>query len=55
MGTTDRCANPNCGLVFENSHATCQGHQWCYPECPKCGSDLVPDPTNVVGPVGGQR
>lgn len=55
MSTTDQCSNPDCGLVVENSHATCQGHQWCLPECPKCGWSFVDNPSNVVGPKGVQR
>ena len=35
----ERCVD--CGLEIENSHAACQGHQWCYPECPRCGGSLV--------------
>lgn len=35
---TDRCTS--CGVEFENSHYTCQGHQWCLPECPLCGGTL---------------
>lgn len=35
---TDRCTS--CGVEFENSHYSCQGHQNCLPECPVCGGDL---------------
>lgn len=36
----DRCAD--CGIAVENDHYTCQGHQFCMPECPRCGGRLIP-------------
>jgi ferredoxin len=29
-----------CGLEAENYHYSCQGHQNCLTECPKCGGEL---------------
>lgn len=37
---TDRCAS--CDFMLEERHTTCQGHQYCLPECPRCGGELVP-------------
>lgn len=43
----DEAPTPNeqctsCGLAINNDHYICQGHQYCLPECPRCGGDLAP-------------
>lgn len=34
----ERCTS--CGLEIEQNHAACHGHQYCLPECPRCGGEL---------------
>ena len=45
----ERCSS--CGLEIENYHYSCQGHQNCLPECPRCGGNLVAieQPENPAG------
>jgi hypothetical protein len=33
-----RCTE--CGFEFDSGCGPCQGHQWCQPECPKCGGEI---------------
>ena len=35
----ERCLN--CGTEIYNNHYSCQGHQFCLPECPTCGGELA--------------